>query len=122
MKLGISSGTDLLLLGSPDGFEKTLGRLPDGVNIRKRAAGKSDVIILFCRSMNEMEKRLEKVKSLMADGGSLWIAWQKKASGAGSDLTQVSVRRKGLDSGLVDYKICSIDAIWSGLRFARRDK
>ena len=122
LKLGISSGTDLLLLGSPDRFEKTLGRLPDGVRIRKRAAGKSKVIIFFCRSMDEMEKRLEKVKSLMADGGVLWIAWQKKASGAGSDLTQVSVRRKGIDSGLVDYKICSIDAVWSGLRFARRDK
>ena len=120
-KLGISSGTDLLLLGPPDRFVSALGQLPDGVRIRKRAVGKSDSIIFFCRSMNEMEKRLEKVKSLMADGGSLWIAWQKKASGAGSDLTQDSVRRKGLDSGLVDYKICSIDAVWSGLRFARRD-
>ena len=121
VKLGISSGTDMLLLGPPDRFEKTLGRLPEGVRIRKRTFGKSDVIIFFCKSMNELEKRLEKIKSLMADGGSLWIAWQKKTSGAGSDLTQASVRRKGLDSGLVDYKICSIDAVWSGLRFARRD-
>ena len=58
----------------------------------------------------------------MVEGGSLWIAWQKKASGAGSDLTQSKVRRKGLDSGLVDYRICSIDGTWSGLRFAQRDK
>lgn len=122
VKLGISSGADLLLLGPPDDFEKTLGSLPEGVRIRKRAAGKSGVIIFFCRSMKELEKRLEKVKSLMAEGGALWIAWQKKSSGAGSDLTQASVRRKGLDSGLVDYKICSIDDAWSGLRFARRDK
>lgn len=27
---------------------------------------------------------------------------------------------KGLDSGLVDYKIAAIDETWSGLRFARR--
>jgi CheY-like chemotaxis protein len=121
-KLGISSGTDLLLLDPPEGFEKTLGTLPDGVRIRKRGPGKSDIIIMFCRSMHDLEKRLEKAKSLMADGGSLWIAWQKKASGAGSDLTQAAVRRKGLDSGLVDYKICSIDDVWSGLRFANRDK
>ena len=77
---------------------------------------------MFCRSMRDLEQRLEMAKSLMAGGGSLWIAWQKKASGAGSDLTQAEVRRKGLDSGLVDYKICSIDDVWSGLRFARRDK
>lgn len=122
VKLGISSGNDLLLLAPPDGFEATLGPLPEGVRIRRRAAGKSHIVILFCRSMRDLENRLEKAKSLMADGGSLWIAWQKKASGAGSDLTQAAVRRKGLDSGLVDYKICSIDGVWSGLRFARRDK
>ena len=121
-KLGISTGKDLLLLDPPDGFESTLGALPDGVRIRRRATGKSHVVILFCRSMRDLEKRLEKAKNLMADGGSLWIAWQKKASSAGSDLTQATVRRKGLDSGLVDYRICSIDDIWSGLRFARRDK
>jgi CheY-like chemotaxis protein len=121
VKLGISGGTALLLLEPPEGFEKTLGSLPDGVRIRKRAAGRSNVIIMFCRSMSDLEKRLERAKSLMAEGASLWIAWQKKTSGAGSDLTQASVRRKGLDSGLVDYKICSIDDTWSGLRFARRD-
>ncbi len=122
VKLGISSGTDLLLLDPPDGFEKTLGTLPEGVRIRKRAAGRSGVVIMFCRSMSDLEKRLEKAKALIAEGGSLWIAWQKKASGAGSDLTQAVVRRKGLDSGLVDYKICSIDDVWSGLRFAKRGK
>jgi len=56
----------------------------------------------------------------MAEGGSLWIAWQKKASGVVTDLTQQGVRDKGLDSGLVDYKIAAIDETWSGLRFARR--
>jgi hypothetical protein len=50
----------------------------------------------------------------------VWIAWPKKASGVVTDLTQQSVRNKGLDSGLVDYKIAAIDETWSGLRFARR--
>jgi hypothetical protein len=57
---------------------------------------------------------------MMADGGSVWIVWPKKASGVTTDLTQNDVRRKGLDSGLVDYKIAAIDKIWSGLRFALR--
>ena len=50
----------------------------------------------------------------------VWIAWPKKASGIESDLSQTVVRQTGLDSGLVDYKICAIDATWSGLKFARR--
>jgi hypothetical protein len=50
----------------------------------------------------------------------MWIAWPKKSSGVVTDLTQNDVRRYGLDSGLVDYKIAAIDRTWSGLLFARR--
>jgi hypothetical protein len=56
----------------------------------------------------------------LSDKGGLWIAWPKKASGVATDLTQADVRRIGLASGLVDYKICTIDETWSGLLFARR--
>ena len=58
----------------------------------------------------------------MARAGSapVWIAWPKKASGAGTDLTQQVIRQTGLDAGLVDYKICAIDPTWSGLAFVRR--
>jgi hypothetical protein len=55
-----------------------------------------------------------------ADGGGLWIAWPKHASGRAADLTQLDVRHTGLAAGLVDFKVCSIDATWSGLRFTRR--
>jgi len=37
-----------------------------------------------------------------------------------TDLNQSVVRRTGLASDLVDYKICAIDATWSALRFAKR--
>jgi hypothetical protein len=30
------------------------------------------------------------------------------------------VREVGLAAGLVDYKVCAVDATWSGLRFTRR--
>ncbi len=53
-------------------------------------------------------------------GGALWIVWPKKTSGLATDLTQTIVRRTGLDTGLVDYKICAIDATWSGLKFTSR--
>ena len=32
----------------------------------------------------------------------------------------MQVRALGLDHGLVDNKVCAIDATWSGLRFAHR--
>ena len=55
-------------------------------------------------------------RSIGKDG--LWVIWPKKTSDTQSDLSQVIVRRIGMDAGLVDYKIASIDETWSGLRFA----
>ena len=50
----------------------------------------------------------------------VWIAWPKKASAIDSDLTQQIVRKAGMDVGMVDYKVCSIDQDWSGLLFTWR--
>ncbi|MHC4224699.1 MAG: DUF3052 domain-containing protein, partial [Planctomycetota bacterium] len=35
-------------------------------------------------------------------------------------LTQAVVRKVGLASGLVDFKVCAVDETWSGLRFTQR--
>ena len=56
----------------------------------------------------------------MGQPGALWIAWPKKASGVETDLDGNAVREFGLAAGLVDYKVAAIDAVWSGLCFARR--
>jgi hypothetical protein len=37
-----------------------------------------------------------------------------------SDLREGVVREAALAAGLVDYKVCAVDATWSGLAFARR--
>jgi hypothetical protein len=50
----------------------------------------------------------------------LWVAWPKRTSGVSTDLTEGVVRQFGLDSGLVDVKVCAIDDTWSGLKFVRR--
>ncbi|MHC4515486.1 MAG: PleD family two-component system response regulator [Planctomycetota bacterium] len=119
-KLGIRAGSVVALLGAPDRFEKTLGKLPADVTLRHQARGKADLVMLFTKSRADLDRRLAAAKRTIADRGSLWIAWPKQASGVASDLTQQLVRKTGLATGLVDYKICAIDATWSGLRFARR--
>jgi hypothetical protein len=52
--------------------------------------------------------------------GALWISWPKLASGLATDLRESDVREAGLDSGLVDVKICAVDEVWSGLKFVYR--
>lgn len=119
-KLGIKPGSVVALVRAPRGFEKTLGKLPEGARVRRQARGPCDRIIWFTKSRSEVQRNVKRVARSLAEKGGLWIAWPKKSSGVTSDLTQNEVRRIGLASGLVDYKICAIDETWSGLLFARR--
>lgn len=119
-KLGIKPDSVVALLGAPEGFEATLRPLPENVRFRRRAQGSASLILLFARTRVEMERRFPSAARCLAEGGGLWIAWPKKASGVATDLTQATVRSFGLGSNFVDYKICAIDEIWSGLLFARR--
>jgi hypothetical protein len=115
-KLGLEEGDVVALAGAPDGFAARLA----GATARTSLRGRADLVVLFVREQAELERRLPAAIRSIADGGSLWIAWPKRASGTSSDLTQVVVRRLGMDAGLVDYKVASFDETWSGLRFARR--
>ena len=119
-KLGIRAGDDVSLLGAPNHLESILQPLPDGAVLRRRGGSATRIVLLFVHQKRELDKRFPKALQSMQEGGSIWIAWPKKASGLSSDLTQQIIRNYGLDRGLVDYKIASIDATWSGLRFARR--
>jgi CheY-like chemotaxis protein len=119
-KLGIRPGTCMTLLGAPPDFDKKLAPLPEDVHLRRQSRGQADIVLLFAGSRNDLERRLPRVDPILAPGGRLWIAWPKKASGVESDLSQPVVRAAGMEAGLVDYKICSIDETWSGLCFARR--
>lgn len=119
-KLGVKPDSVIALAGAPRGFEKKLGRLPRGATLRRQVRGACNLVIWFTKSRKDLEKRIDRMGAAMADRGSLWVAWPKKASGVPSDITQKDVRAVGLAAGLVDYKVCSIDDTWSGLRFARR--
>ena len=118
-KLGIKPGSVVALVGAPPGFDLTLGALPEKAVLRPSGRGKRDLTICFARSRRELSRRLAGLVKA-SEQGNVWIAWPKKASSVGSDLTQSHVRRVGLDAGLVDFKICAIDETWSGLCFASR--
>jgi hypothetical protein len=118
-KLGIQAGHRVALVEAPAGFEKTLGELPVGVELARGARVPCDLTIWFTHSREKLEAGLAGMIA-QAGQGPVWIAWPKKASGVATDLSQQVVRETGLGAGLVDYKICSIDATWSGLLFTRR--
>jgi len=119
-KLGIKPDARLALIGAPADFARTLGELPAGVTVRRRATQSLDVIVAFCVRRVELERRLPRLKAALQPAGGLWIAWPKRASGVATELTEGIIRELGLSAGLVDNKVCAIDATWSGLRFVIR--
>ncbi len=120
-KLGIKPGFVVSLVNSPPDFGETLVPLPEDVHIRSHDRGPCNLMVCFVRSVTDLSLCLRR-NAARTDCGSIWIAWQKKASGAKTDLNENVVRKTGLAAGLVDYKICAIDATWSGLLFTRRKK
>ncbi|MDX2040520.1 MAG: hypothetical protein SF097_04685 [Acidobacteriota bacterium] len=124
-KLGIKENMTVALVNAPKDFAATLGELPEGVRLRHQATGKEPLIIWFLRMRIELEDRVNEMRELTGDGG-IWLVWPKQASRkereVKTDLTQNIVRETGLANGLVDYKVCAVDATWSGLKFAVRKK
>ena len=118
-KLGIKPGSVVALRGAPAGFEKVLGDLPEGARVT-RSTRRADRTLLFVRSQAELARKLRGAARALAVGQGLWIVWPKQSSAMRSDLSERHVRERGLALGIVDYKICAIDATWSGLLFAKR--
>jgi hypothetical protein len=120
--LGLKPGARLGLAGAPNDFLATLGKLPEGVKVVQlgRAKGPFDVVVAFFDSEAAFKKQLPKLHAVLEPSGGLWIAWPKRASGVVTDMTEQSVRKYGLPRGLVDNKVCAIDATWSGLRLVIR--
>jgi hypothetical protein len=119
-KLGIKPGHRVALVGAPSGFDETLGELPPGVVIRRRARGRLDVVVAFCSRRAALERRIVALREALDPAGALWIAWPKRASGVETDVSEGVVRELGLAAGLVDNKVCAIDEVWSGLRLVYR--
>lgn len=118
-KLGIRSAARLFFARPPDNWSTVLGTLPDDAEVVD-STRPFDLAVIFSLQRAEIEPTFSEAIGRMADGGMIWLAWPKKASGFATDLTGDVIRGAGLDAGLVDVKVCAIDEFWSGLKFVRR--
>ena len=76
------------------------------------------MVLVFRESANAYTRNLERdIARTAPPAGRLWVASPKKASGVATDMSDDLVRTEGLAAGVVDTKVCAIDATWSGLMF-----
>ncbi len=119
-KLDLKAGANAALIGAEDGFVELLGDLPEGFGFQSRVAKNTDLVLWFVRARHEMAAAFELACARMPEGCSLWILYPKQAGRYKVDFNQNDVRHAGLAAGVVDYKICAVDADWSAMKFARR--
>jgi hypothetical protein len=119
-KLGIKPGFRVAWPAAPEGFDALLGELPGGVAVRRALGGRLDLVVCFVTARAQLERRLPTLRRAIEPDGTLWVAWPKRASGVATDMTEGVVREVALPTGLVDVKVCAIDATWSGLKLVVR--
>ena len=119
-KLGFKPNTRTALLNAPEGFEEQLEELPEGAELVAKVSAQTKMTLWFVRSRQELEAEMDYLSARLPQGGSLWIVYPKQTSRYKVDFNQFDVRAVGLAAGLVDYKICAVDADWTGLKFARK--
>ena len=129
------SGTPLARkLSLKDGLRTWWEGMPDDVRTEIEGDGLALVLLdkpevsieaahVFVTSRSALEEAVSRLLPLLAPSGFLWISWPKKASKMPTDITEDVIRDVVLPQGLVDVKVCAVDATWSGLKLMiRRDR
>lgn len=119
-KLGIKAGMRVIAIGAPENYRKLLGKLPDDVEFSNKPNVGTQFIHFFVTRRSDLEEQLPRLRKMLADNGTLWISWPKKAAGVATDVTEDVVRAVALPLGLVDVKVCAVDETWSGLKLMIR--
>jgi len=115
-KLGIKSGFNILLINEPDYYLSLFEDLPALININNDLAILQDLVHIFVKDKETYIMLLPQLKQQIKPNGIIWVSWPKKASKVSTDITEDIVRDYALQIGLVDIKVCAVDAIWSGLK------
>lgn len=122
-KLGLKPGMTVLFLDLPDDLQELaqtegLARVETGL---EGVTGREfDLIHLFETDRERLAARLPATRAALKADGTLWLSWPKKSSRVRSTITEDVLREVLLPQGLVDVKVCAVDAVWSGLKFVFR--
>lgn len=119
-KLGLKEGGTMVLLNAPIGMEELMVPMPPAATLGNRLAASNELVVLFCKDMATLKKALPPTSRKLHADGSLWISWPRKTSALFVDLTEDGIRAVALPTGLVDVKVCAVNADWSGLKLMVR--
>ena len=116
-KLGIKAGLKVCLLDAPGSVDRQLRQ--DDIRItHDLRLPPVDMVVLFVERIVDLERRFADITARLHPAGGFWVAFRTHRG----DITDDVVRRIALAAGMVDNKVCAIDASWSGMRLVLRDE
>jgi hypothetical protein len=120
-KLHLKPGMRFAVVNAPQGFRRTLGKLPAGVTQEKSLKNALDLVLLFLVTRKELKNQWPKALKSLKPDSSLWVAYPKRTSGVDSELAEMN---GGWDvyknSAWQPVAMIAVDDIWSAVRFKQR--
>jgi hypothetical protein len=120
-KLGYKAGTASYVDGGPANYRALL-ELPVEASVIwiSRPRPGMAFVHVFASVASRLKTQLRSYRTKIAPDGVIWASWPKKSSGVATDITEDVIRKVALPLGLVDIKVCAVDAVWSGLKLVIR--
>ncbi len=119
-KLGFKLGQRTWFDAMPDSVRAEIDRDAPPLDLLDSPEPPVEAAHLFVTHCATLDCKLRMLLPLMARDGMVWISWPKQAAKVDTDITEDVIRAVALPLGLVDVKVCAVDATWSGLKLVIR--
>lgn len=110
-KLGLREGFRVCALDTPADYAALLAPIPAGVEFTTKPGGDTDLVHVFVKERSVLLRRLQATLGKIRPEVPIWVSWPKKAAKVATDITEDTIREIALPLGLVDIKVCAVDAV-----------
>lgn len=119
-KLGLKSGMTVWRYQMPPEIAELLDEQAPDQCLLDNADPGLDCAHVFVTRREDLAELLIQLRKQLASDGMIWVSWPKKSSKVPTTVTEDTIREICLPMGLVDVKVCAVDATWSGLKLVIR--
>lgn len=106
------------VLNAPEGYAELLGELPSGATVvTQPEPGSLDLILLFVKSLAELEATAPQAMGLIKYDALAWIAYPKKTSKIKTDINRDNGWAKMSALGFAGVAMVAMDDTWSAMRY-----
>jgi hypothetical protein len=119
-KLSLKEGMRVWWDGMPESVREEIAAEGLQLQLLTSPLAPIDIAHVFVTVRAELKAKLEQLLPLLQPAGMIWVSWPKRAAKVATDITEDVIRDVALPMGLVDVKVCAVDAIWSGLKLVVR--